>query len=254
MIISKIVEHNFSRYPEKYNNIADTQKKVAAKVADSVTKNLGKECTDLEMLEIGCGTGFLTRELMQRFPEADFSVTDISPAMLDFCKANMPPVKSANFAVCDITSECPEGTFDLITSSLAFQWVENMQELMKKLKGLLKPGGSLIFSTLTEGTFANIATIFKNHNIIFPMPKLLTLLELKEVASCFRELSVREEILTESYDSIKDFLDHIHHVGAGNATGEHLSVSDIRGIMRAEKNTKITVEYIVAFMECRKSK
>lgn len=252
MIISKLVEHNFSKHPEKYNNIAETQKKTAAKVAETVVQHLTDPDPDLKILEIGCGTGFLTRELMQRFPEADFAVTDISPAMLSFCKANMPPVNSANFAVCDITSETPEGKFDLITSSLAFQWIEDMPGLMNKLYNLLNPGGLLVFSTLTEGTFADIAEIFKNHNINFPMPPLMPTSKIEDVASCFSAASVQEERLTEQYDSIKDFLDHIHYVGAGNATGSHLSVSELRKVMRAEKNRKITAEYIVAFVTCRK--
>lgn len=254
MIISKIVEHNFSRHPEKYNNIAETQKKVAAKVAYSVVENIGKQSNSLDILEIGCGTGFLTSDLMMRFPEANFTITDISPAMLDFCRNSVPNTKSANFALCDITRECPNGLFDIITSSLAFQWVEDMTTLLNNLCNHLKPGGFLIFSTLTKGTFANVADIFCNNNLEFPMPKLQIPAELEKSTSCFHNVSVTEEIFTETYDSIKDFLNHIHSVGAGNATGDHLSTSALRKIIRENKNRTITVEYNVAFVECGKAK
>ncbi len=254
MIISKIVEHNFSRFPEEYNNIAETQKKVAAKIANLIAQEQVLNSSPVDILEIGCGTGFLTKDLMTRFPKANFTVTDISPAMLSFCKNSMPPVKSANFAICDITTDTPGGMFDIITSSLAFQWIEDMRTLAKNLCSHLKPGGSLIFSTLTEGTFANIADIFKKQMLDFPMPKLVTASELTTITSCFQKTSINEEIFTETYDSIKDFLNHIHHVGAGNATGEHIPVSALRKIIREEKNNQLTVEYNVAFIECRKIK
>jgi len=254
MIISKIVEHNFSRYPEEYNNIAETQKKVAAKIAETITESCIPLSDNLHILEIGCGTGFLTQKLMQRFPNANFTICDISPAMLDFCRKSMPPVKSANYAVCDITTDCPAGEFDIITSSLAFQWVEDMQKLMERLRNKLNPGGSLTFSTLAKGTFANIANIFSSYDIEFPMPHLLSIDELRKRTSCFDKVSIKEEIFTESYNSIKQFLNHIHHVGAGNATGEHLPVSAIRKILRSEKNSHITVEYNVALIECRRAK
>ena len=254
MIISKIVEHNFSRHPEEYNRIAETQKKVAAKIATVVADAQERTSTQLDILEIGCGTGFLTSDLMMRFPEANFTITDLSPAMLHFCKKNVPPVKSAKFELCDITRECPDAQFDIITSSLAFQWVEDMKTLINNLCNHLKPDGALIFSTLTEGTFANIVDIFSKYNLLFPMPQLQRTEKLKALATCFQKATITEKKFTETYDSIKEFLNHIHSVGAGNATGEHLPVSALRKIIKDEKNKKLTVEYNVAFIECRKVK
>src|SRR3546814_14322438 len=44
--------------------------------------------------------------------------------------------------------------FDLILSSLAFQWFDDLGGAVGRLAGLLRPGGSLIFSTLGRGSFA----------------------------------------------------------------------------------------------------
>jgi len=254
MIISKIVEQNFSRHPEDYNNIADTQREIASKVADLIEDN----CCSLEtpdVLELGCGTGFLTKQMMHRMPDSLFLITDISPAMLQFCRADIPLHISAKFAICDITQGCPGGMFDIITSSLAFQWVDNLDNLMRDLYDHLKADGYLIFTTLTEGTFANIATIFEKKGTLFPLPELVTVEDLKKATSCFEDITVIEETYVEKYNSIKDFLDHIHKVGAGNATGSHISVSKLRQIIKEGKNCReIIAEYKVAFVICRKGR
>ena len=252
MIIPKIVEQNFSKHPEDYNKIADTQREVAAKVAELIEDNC-RTGEVLKILEIGCGTGFLSKEVMKRMPESDFLITDISPAMLEFCQTEIPAGISAKFAICDITQGAPDGIFDVITSSLAFQWVEDFEELIKDLHRHLTPEGELIFTTLTEGTFANIATIFEESDTLFPLPEMLSVEKLKQTVSCFENITLIEETYTEKYNSIKEFLDHIHKVGAGNATGEHLSISKLRQIIKENRDSgEIIAEYKVAFVVCRK--
>ena len=253
MIISNIVKQNFSRHPEDYDYIAKTQRKVAKKVANLVESKCSTKAMQ-NILEIGCGTGFLTRDLIQRIPNAQFTITDISPAMLHFCKKNIP--KSNNivkFAINDITKGCPNGPFDLITSSLAFQWVENFNKLIQELYTHLSSNGSLIFTILITETFKNIATLFEKHNLIFPMPKLLSVQDIKNTISCFKNIAVIEKTYSENYNSIKDFLNHIHKVGAGNATGTQIPISKLRQILKNNiENKELIVKYKVAFVICKK--
>lgn len=43
--------------------------------------------------------------------------------------------------------EFPPASFDVVISSLAFHYVENFDDMIKKIKSWLKPGGTLVFST-----------------------------------------------------------------------------------------------------------
>ena len=47
-----------------------------------------------------------------------------------------------------------EGPFDLIVSSLAFQWFADLPRAIGRLAHRLAPGGHLVFTTMAAGSFA----------------------------------------------------------------------------------------------------
>ena len=106
------------------------------------------------ILEIGCGTGFLTQALRQRLGPADWTITDLSPAMLAACRARLEDPEGATFRVMDGERPdlSPGDGFDLVCASLAFQWFDDLDGALQRLSGLLRPGGWLAFATLAEGT------------------------------------------------------------------------------------------------------
>ncbi len=254
-IISKLVEHNFSRHPEYYNDSALTQQEAAEKLASLIAAKTDREKI-AGILEIGCGTGFLTKEIMDILPDSDFTITDISAGMLDYCREALKilkKTKNCKYSINDITNGCPEGIFDLITSSLTFQWIENIETLFKDLHSHLSDNGQLIFTTLAEGTFADIEKIFDKHRVHFPIPPLAGIGDIQKSLSCFSDVEIIEETYIEKYSSIRDFLDHIHKMGAGNATGNRITVSELREIIKEEKKSgEVIAEYKVVFAVCRK--
>jgi malonyl-CoA O-methyltransferase len=99
------------------------------------------------VLEIGCGTGQLTRRLKPLLG-GSWLVTDLSPAMVQAARAAAP---DADFRVMD--GEHPDrqsGPFDLIVSNLAAQWFTDLPAAVGRLSACLKPGGILAFSTLAR--------------------------------------------------------------------------------------------------------
>lgn len=134
-----------------YEDHADIQRLVASTLA-RLARNQPIPAAP-RVLEIGCGTGLLTRELRPLFPDADLTVTDLSPEMVT--AAARDPSIGARFMVMD--GERPDFDrpwFDLILSSLAFQWFEDLPSAIARLYALLRPGGTLMFSTMAERSFA----------------------------------------------------------------------------------------------------
>lgn len=140
-----------------YDDHAGPQRFAAELVADLAQRQASAPAPDgadvARILEIGCGTGLLTRQVQARWPAAQLVVTDISPGML--AQAASQGLVGGTFLTMDGEYPAFEGAwFDLILSSLAFQWFDDLPAALARLTGLLRPGGSLIFSTMGQDSFA----------------------------------------------------------------------------------------------------
>ncbi len=234
MINSNIISNNFAKSAKTYDSNAYFQKYASKQLANVIKEKSSQINT---IFEIGCGTGFLTKELLEIFKNKEFLISDISDKMLketiantaDFIKIN----KKINYQLCDVTGDLPNKPFDLITSGLTFQWLENdLSQHLKRLKNNLNDNGYIIFSTLTNKTFCNFKKCFEKLNAPYPGPKLMSIEDIQN--SCekyFNSVSLITETYTESYNSIKDFLKRIKLTGAGNPNKKKISNLLLKQIM-----------------------
>jgi trans-aconitate 2-methyltransferase len=93
----------------------------------------------LKVVDLGCGTGELTRRLADALPGSDVLGIDRSSAML--ANATQYARERLRFAEGDIAGL--EGQYDLIFSNAALQWLDNHEHLFPWLWSHLRPGGQL---------------------------------------------------------------------------------------------------------------
>jgi len=94
---------------------------------------------NLKVIDLGCGTGNLTRELADKLPNSHVTGLDSSPQMLE---------KAASLSTPNLVFEQGDqstltAAWDLIFSNAALQWSENHVELIPYLCDKLKPGGQI---------------------------------------------------------------------------------------------------------------
>ncbi|GBQ51955.1 dethiobiotin synthase [Komagataeibacter sucrofermentans] len=137
---------------QHYEQAARMQRIAATELARRIAANAAPHAPR-RILEIGCGTGFLTRELRRLFPQAHITATDIAPGMLQRLAQRMPDDDRLVLHCMD--GEAPDlaGPFDLICSSLAMQWFADRKEALAALACLLAPGGHMALATLCAGSF-----------------------------------------------------------------------------------------------------
>ena len=140
----------FGAAAASYDAHADLQLEVARRLAERIAALPLPPAP--RVLEIGCGTGFLTRALAPRLPGARWVITDLAEAMVRECRRGFPG--EAAFLVMDGERPSLAGGFDLICASLALQWFDDIGPALAGWATLLRPGGSLAFATLAAGTFA----------------------------------------------------------------------------------------------------
>lgn len=96
---------------------------------------------NLKVVDLGCGTGELTRHLADALPGSNVTGIDSSPQMLDAARAAAHAMSSLRFEQGDQSQL--SGEWDLIFSNAALHWSENHKELIPRLYERLTPGGQI---------------------------------------------------------------------------------------------------------------
>jgi trans-aconitate 2-methyltransferase len=92
-------------------------------------------------VDLGCGTGELTAQLVERRDIAALLGLDSSPAML--AAAGPRATARLTFAAGDIAAWTGAGDHDLVFSNAALQWVPDHVEVVTRWWAGLRPGGQL---------------------------------------------------------------------------------------------------------------
>lgn len=93
----------------------------------------------LQVVDLGCGTGKLTRRLADSLPDSNVVGMDSSPQMLERAQEHARP--GLLFELGDQAEL--DGKWDLIISNAALHWTDHHQQLIPRLFRTLNPGGQL---------------------------------------------------------------------------------------------------------------
>lgn len=93
----------------------------------------------LRVIDLGCGTGELTRRLADRLPNSAVLGIDSSTAMLERARREERPGLAFSLG----TIEGAAGEWNLVFSHAALHWVGDHRALIPRLMGLVCPGGQL---------------------------------------------------------------------------------------------------------------
>jgi trans-aconitate 2-methyltransferase len=121
----------------------------------------------MRVIDLGCGTGKLTRALHQQLAALETVGIDRSPSMLAGT-ADGPQPPGLRFEVGTIESFVEQAStprWDLIFSNAALHWVDGHERLIERLAAALAPSGQLAFQvpaqhdTLTHRLADELTTI-----------------------------------------------------------------------------------------------
>lgn len=150
------VVRQFNRGSSTYDGYADVQTAMANQLLCSVGSRAG-QCSSV--LELGCGTGYLTAGLAEAFPAAHIIAVDLAPQMVKAARRRVC-ARSVEFLVADAeVHDWEPGSFDLIVSNATVQWFESTECAMRSLAEALRPGGLMLHTTFGPSTFRELNTV-----------------------------------------------------------------------------------------------
>jgi malonyl-CoA O-methyltransferase len=144
----------FDRASAGYEAAARLQARVSAELLERLT---AFDFAPRVVLDLGAGTGRVTRELKRRYPRALVIALDIAPGMLREARRHQRLWR--RFArVCADALRLPLATasVDLVYSSLLLQWCEPLEQALSEVRRVLKPTGFFTFSTFGPDTLKEL--------------------------------------------------------------------------------------------------
>lgn len=209
-------------------------------------------------LEIGCGTGFVSQGLIQRFGQRQLVITDLSSEMVQFCRSSFPisDHRMVTFASLDgeeiqqLPANLPD-RYAAIVSGFALQWFNHPQISLRQWIDRLPIGGCLFLSFPTKDCFPEWRAICQHLQIpctANPLPDPAQLLQSLPDSVAVLHATTESEMLT--YAGAADFFRSLKAIGAGtNQTQQQLSPRQMKQLIQgwdAQLSGKLQIRYQVA--------
>ncbi|MFD9438457.1 class I SAM-dependent methyltransferase [Streptomyces sp. NPDC060006] len=126
--------------------ILDLDAEVLAEHIASITAWLPVGADPRRIVDLGCGTGAGSLALLERFPEAEVTATDLSATHLDRLREKAAAAGVADRvrlvqADLDATSWPGLGSPDLVWASASLHHMRDPDRTLRQVHGLLAPGG-----------------------------------------------------------------------------------------------------------------
>lgn len=127
-----------------YHQVANPHVEWGLKVLDGLELN-----GDETVADVGCGTGRVTAELLNRLPGGRVIAIDRSANMIEEAKSHLEPRygDQVGYLQADLLTIQPSDIgepVDLVFSTATFHWIRDHDTLFSRLFALLKPEGRLV--------------------------------------------------------------------------------------------------------------
>lgn len=146
----------FDRASAGYEAAARLQARVSTELLERLA---AFEFAPRVVLDLGCGTGRVTRQLQRRYPRALVIALDIAPGMLREARRKQRWWRRFALLCADaLRLPLAAGSADLVFSSLMLQWCEPLEQALAEVRRVLRPGGFFAFSTFGPDTLKELRT------------------------------------------------------------------------------------------------
>lgn len=168
------IKRAFSAAALSYDPAADLQRETGQSLLTHLLPAAGdRNAGGRLLLDLGCGTGFLTLSLFARNavrPDDTLIALDLAAPMLRQMRQRLPNRAGVHYLCADAEQlPLPDNTVDCVFSNLALQWCRTSTSLFAGIRRILKPGGRLVFSTFGPDTLHELkqswAAVDRNRHV-----------------------------------------------------------------------------------------
>lgn len=99
----------------------------------------------MTVLDVGCGTGTITRDIAEMIgPNGRVVGLDSNPALIERARQLYNGIPGLSFEIGDIYSIHYKNTFDIVTAARVLQWLDRPEDALLSMKSAAKYGGKIL--------------------------------------------------------------------------------------------------------------
>ncbi|MEE1866323.1 MULTISPECIES: malonyl-ACP O-methyltransferase BioC [Pseudomonas] len=206
------VAASFSRAAASYDSVAALQRAVGNALLEQLPGHLEPH----RWVDLGSGTGYFSRALHRRFPQAAGVAVDIAEGMLQHARSQ----GGAHAHVVGDAERLPlqDSSVELIFTSLAVQWCSDFGAVLDEAKRVLQPGGVLAFTSLCAGTLHELRESWQAVDGMVHVNRFRPMQEYQRLCAAsglhVQALEVRPHVL--HYSDVRSLTHELKALGAHN--------------------------------------
>ena len=241
------VKNSFNRYASQYDHCAVLQAEVQSRLLERLDYIKLQPRT---IIDLGCGPGKAITPLLKRYKKSNVIALDMAYSMLQEARKKYRLLDRKCLLNADMEHlPLADNSIDLIFSSLALQWSNDLGSTFKDFKRVGREGGLLMFTTFGVNTLHELR---ESWQIVDNTPRVHRFVDMHDVGDLMLSAGLSQPVLdmdtlTLEYDHFKDLLKDLKAIGATNAEKNRS-----RGLMTGRKLKQLQQAYeSIAFKEGR---
>ncbi|MGR8930765.1 MAG: malonyl-ACP O-methyltransferase BioC [Gammaproteobacteria bacterium] len=208
------VRSSFAAAAQNYDGMAALQRRVGIQLLQRFPCD---RCLGT-VLDVGCGTGFLTNQLALNASGRRLIAMDLALPMMQASRDKYPNL--AAHYICADAEDLPflPATVERIYSNLALQWAQDLPATLVGFKRVLKTDGQLVFATFGPKTLFELKKAwagvddYPHVNDFHAADGIRKFLRHAD----FNSVSMDSEIYRSSYPSVHALMRELKGIGAHN--------------------------------------
>jgi len=226
------VRQSFAMAANSYDELATLQRKVGLNLLQQMVED---SCCQ-HVVDVGCGTGFLTQQLVRTSFVEQIYALDIAFSMVEHSRSKLEKADNVRY-ICADAEILPlqNNSVDLIVSNLALQWCQNLTAVFIGFNKVLKPQSQLMFSTFGPTTLQELKQAwavvddYTHVNDFYSADRIDDFLN----HAGFKDIKIERQCYQSYYSEVIELMRELKGIGAHNVLSRRNRQTTTKKAMQA---------------------